>query len=129
MSTATLESVADRVLAEERRALRRLAKDDGSNTPIRIVPGNAAPHFCGTSAHYTTPKGKPIYHPNSYVYHMVRHASTVRVEVGEDWLDAWRARQSFYASAFRCVSSTRRRRASRFFPESFAETRKGNDNV
>jgi hypothetical protein len=90
---------ADEVSAscvDERRALRRLANAD-SHLPLRVVGGGAPPYACGQDAYHTTVSGKTIvYHPNAYKWPTVRHCSTRRVEVGINWLVAWRLKGGAY---------------------------------
>jgi len=72
-----------------RAFVRAQAKASGSTCAIRVVPGSVAPHMEGDSFYFTTPGGKPVYHPSAYRKAWgkpVYHASTLRLEVGEGWL-------------------------------------------
>jgi len=56
---------------------------------VEIVPGDASPAMEGDGFHYTTPGGRSVYHPNAYRRAWgkpVYHGSTIRVEVGEEWV-------------------------------------------
>jgi len=60
-----------------------------NNTPIHIVEGSLPPKLCGKSGYYINASGDIIHHPNAYrkawgkpIY--IR--STIRVEVGSEWL-------------------------------------------
>jgi hypothetical protein len=60
---------------------------------IDVVDGARAPEMTGEAGHYTTPGGKPVYHPNAYRKAWgkpVYHCSTISVEVGRGWLAARR---------------------------------------
>lgn len=63
----------------------------GTNYPIEIVPGYAAPTLKGRSYYWTTPGGQPVYHPNAYRRAWgkpVYNASSRRIEVGQGWIEA-----------------------------------------
>ena len=62
-----------------------------SHVPVCTVPGNAEPVLTGEGWYFTTPGGTYIRHPNAYRWPKVYHASTRRVEVGEDWMPQFRA--------------------------------------
>jgi hypothetical protein len=58
----------------------------GYNYPVKIVDGDNPPELLGSSSHYTTIGGRPIYHPNAYHWPKVYHHSTLHIEVGMGWL-------------------------------------------
>lgn len=79
--------------AREYRSWVRRQVNAPSHVQICVVPGSAAPALLGHFGHYTTRSGKPVRHPNAYRRAWgkpVYHASTIRVEVGSDWLVARR---------------------------------------
>ena len=61
-----------------------------NNTPVKIIEGESPPELKGNPSHYTTKTGRIIYHPSAYSKtgwsNMIYHASTLRVEVGREWL-------------------------------------------
>ncbi len=79
----------------ERRAIRRAAglglRD---NRPVVVVSGDTAPTATGESWHYETLGGRRIHHPSGYAkkgWSNMRYvSSTLRVEVGEDWVQEMR---------------------------------------
>jgi hypothetical protein len=75
-----------------RRIVRNAADASRSNLPVVVVDGAAEPTECGHSWHYETRGGTYIAHPSAYAKHgwsnMVYCCSTVRVEVGYNWLVA-----------------------------------------
>lgn len=74
-----------------RAAIRRIAGAPGETMPVVIVDGAAPPCERGRSFHFTTPGGRPVYHPSAYRRakgRPVYHHSTRRIEVGADWLRA-----------------------------------------
>lgn len=78
----TLSAAARRIAREEARA-------SNATCPVEVIPGDSAPREVGKAAYYTTAGGKPVYHPNAYRRawgKCVRHCSTIRVEVGEEWI-------------------------------------------
>jgi hypothetical protein len=55
--------------------------------PVEVVPGAQAPSVAGETYYWTTPSGKTIVrHPNAYGWRTLYWPSTLRVEVGADWL-------------------------------------------
>ena len=76
----------------ESTLLNRLCREHAGakkHVPVVEVDGYAAPQLLGHAAYYTTPAGKPVYHPSAYrsAYgKVVYHGSTRRVEVGRGWL-------------------------------------------
>lgn len=71
-----------------RRIVRREANSH-SNCPVKIVAGNAAPQIVGRSYYWTTLSGKTeVRHPNAYGWPTLYHGSTIRVQVGADWVAA-----------------------------------------
>ena len=82
---------------DERRVLRRLA-GAGAAMPVMVVDGDAAPRVCGESYYWTTPSGKTrVHHPNAYGWRTLYWPSTLRVDVGRDWLVAWRLAGGVFA--------------------------------
>lgn len=51
---------------EQRRIARQFAFATHKNVPVEIVPGLQFPEETGQSFHWTTPGGRPVYHPNAY---------------------------------------------------------------
>jgi hypothetical protein len=74
----------------QRRAILRSANQPQANIAIEIIPGIAlAPRNAGESYYWTTPSGKTIVrYPSAYRWPTWYHASTRRVQVGEQWLAA-----------------------------------------
>lgn len=73
---------------ELRRMLRECVGAH-SNCPVKIVSGNAKPSLKGRGFHYTNKRGQVIHHPNAYMKAWgkpIYNPSTIRVEVGFDWL-------------------------------------------
>jgi hypothetical protein len=75
---------------KQRKAILKSA--DAKYIRIRIIPGIAlAPKETGESWYYTTRGGARILHPSAYskrgFSNMVYHASTRRIEVGQQWVD------------------------------------------
>ena len=71
-----------------RRMVREVAGAKSCRRVV-VVPGRVAPKQKGSPQHYLTPSGQPVYHPGAYrrAYgRPVYVSSTVRVEVGRDWL-------------------------------------------
>lgn len=83
-------NLTSKAAREYRSWVRRQAGlKSGSGVTVRVVSGDVAPALQGESGHYTTPGGKPVYHPNAYRRAWgkpVYHCTTERVEVGEGWL-------------------------------------------
>ena len=76
-------------IAQQYRAYVRQQAKAGTANPIHIVEGAAEPQYLGECGYHTTPSGKTIVrHPNAYKWPTVYHGSTLRVEVGRDWLAA-----------------------------------------
>lgn len=73
-------------------AARRLARRTaGAHAAchVEIVAGDAAPAIRGRSYYWTTLSGKTeVRHPNAYGWPTLYHASTLRVQVGREWLAA-----------------------------------------
>lgn len=73
-------------------ALRRLARivaGSHKSCPVEVVEGDAAPRECGESYYWTwtpNPDGTRVRHPNATSWRTYYHASTMRVQVGADWL-------------------------------------------
>ncbi len=74
----------------QRRTILRSAGQSQANIKIEVIPGIAlAPRTVGQSYYWTTPSGKTIvHHPSAYRWPTWYHASTRRVIVGSDWLQA-----------------------------------------
>jgi hypothetical protein len=70
--------------AQDRRRARAYA-DAPRHWPVDVVDGSAPPRRRGSPGHWTTPTGRPVYHPSSYGYRTVYHVTTERVEVGAHW--------------------------------------------
>lgn len=74
----------------QRRAARTLAGAKPCR-PVVVVPGTASPTVLGDVYHYETRGGRRIYHPGAYSRRgwssMVYVHSTIRVEVGAEWLE------------------------------------------
>ena len=77
----------------QRRTVLFSAAETQANIKIQIIPGIAlAPRSVGQSWHYETASGSRIWHPAAYSkrgWSNMRYvASTRRVIVGSDWLQA-----------------------------------------
>lgn len=74
---------------EVKRLLRKLAGAH-ANCPVEVVPGDKSPVLAGSSWHYTNRSGDYIRHPSAYSRRgwssLVYRHSTLRVEVGSEWL-------------------------------------------
>jgi hypothetical protein len=71
--------------------IARLACRDGANHPVTILPeSDQSPRRIGEGFYFTTPSGKTIInHPSAYHWPKSYHGSTLAIEVGHGWLDAW----------------------------------------
>lgn len=81
-------TVSPRHALQYRSWLRRQAQAV-RYAPIRVVDGAKAPQQLGESGYWTTPSGAICRHPSAYrraFGRPVYNASTVRVEVGREWL-------------------------------------------
>lgn len=61
----------------------------GHSCPIVEVDGFDPPRREGRAGRFTTPGGRPVYHPNAYRRAWgkpVYHRSTLRIVVGRGWL-------------------------------------------
>ena len=77
--------------AHLREWVRRQADAYGTRYPVEVVEGHKAPTLEGESGYYTTLSGKTrVMHPGAYKWPTIYHCSTIRVEVGADWLSARR---------------------------------------
>lgn len=74
------------------RRIARQAAGAHASCPVELIDGNAAPTIRGESFHWETMGGRRIYHPSAYSrrgWSNMRYVgSTIRVEVGRDWLAA-----------------------------------------
>ena len=85
MNTVTVSS---RKSLSFRRAMRDAA-GAARHVPVVVVDGVQPPTVRGRGYYWTTPSGKTeVHHPNAYGWPVVYHASTRRVEVGRDSLQA-----------------------------------------
>lgn len=69
--------------------IARLMHCESNSVPVKFVPGNKSPTLIGKGGYYTTKGGLVIRYPSAYgqhCYHMVYHASTRRIDVGESWM-------------------------------------------
>lgn len=72
---------------EARECVRRCAGESGTTCPIRVVPGRGAPRMAGSGPYHTTLSGKTVvHHPNAYKWRTLYHPSTLRIEVGAEWV-------------------------------------------
>jgi hypothetical protein len=79
---------ARRICLEEAGSVNRNGRLQG--LPIRVIPGDQSPVIDGDPGHWTTPGGKPVYHPNAYRAAWgkpIYHCSTECVEVGLEWIE------------------------------------------
>jgi hypothetical protein len=87
---------------DERRALRALAGWPKTNIRVEVVPGQKGPTVRGNSWHYETRGGTVIDHPSAYSKlgwsNMIYVCSTIRVEIGSEWLEAWRKAGGVFAA-------------------------------
>ena len=89
-----------------------------SRCPVRVAPGDAAPHADGESPHYETRTGIRISHPSAYAKRgwssMVYCPSTLEVIVGEQWLARWRRQGGVFSAEYRGIlaASTLRKRSA-----------------
>ena len=85
-------TIVARKSREDRRiskAVRKAAGWAGSPYPIKLVDGFEEPAAYGSEAYYTTPAGKPVYHPNAYrraFGRPVYHHCTLEIVVGIGWV-------------------------------------------
>ena len=74
------------------RRIRKLTNTH-SNVKIVFVKGEQEPELKGEGFHYTTRTGIPVRYPTAYAKvgwsSLVYHPSTLRLEVGMDWLDLY----------------------------------------
>lgn len=74
-----------------RKKIRAACGQSGTPYPIEIVDGDNPPRLVGESSGYVTRGGRKIYHPSAYSKrgwsNMVYSPSTMRIEVGQDWID------------------------------------------
>ena len=71
------------------KVVRAAAGQPGSHYPIKIEDGFAAPRLAGDGCYWTTPSGRPVYHPNAYRRawgKTVYHCSTLEIVVGAGWV-------------------------------------------
>jgi hypothetical protein len=75
-------------------AIARLYLHDRSNRPVQIIAGNQPPKFTGESGYFCTNGGQRIYHPSAYrrkgFSNMFYCHSTLKIEVGKQWLSRYR---------------------------------------
>ena len=75
------------LITESRKMVRQVAQMSGTSCPICVKNGRRAPHVMGDWSYFTTPSGKTIVrHPHAYHWPTVYHCSTLRIEVGAQWL-------------------------------------------
>jgi hypothetical protein len=100
MTTTTIETVSVPCV-DERRELRGLAGWINGRLPVVVIDGLSAPRQRGDHYHYETRGGERISHPSAYSKrgwsNMIYCCSTIRVEVGRDWLVAWRQAGGVFA--------------------------------
>lgn len=70
---------------------KHLRKSTGAhnNCPVVIVAGIMSPKLVGNKGYYTNKSGDIILHPQAYRKAWgkpIYHASSLRIEVGSDWL-------------------------------------------
>lgn len=68
----------------------RIVVDASRKVPVRVVDGASAPALVGESYHWTNRSGERVRHPSAYSRRgwssLCYCYSTLRVEVGADWL-------------------------------------------
>ncbi len=104
-----LRPSSDRDYRVMSRVVRDAVDGRGKSCPIYTVPGFAAPRVEGKSYHWTTPGGRPVYHPSAYARAFgkaVYHGSTLQIVVGAGWM--LRAAQRHEARADRDRASRRK---------------------
>lgn len=79
MTTATITLSA--------RRIARQAAHAHANCPVEVIDGAAAPTLRGRSYYWTTLSGRTeVRYPSAYGWPTLYHASTLRVQVGAEWL-------------------------------------------
>jgi hypothetical protein len=92
-TTTQTNGISPRHASQYRAWLRAQAPHAERHLPIEVVDGDQAPKRRGTGYYWETPSGQVCHHPNAYRRAFGRPvycASTVRVEVGREWLAAHR---------------------------------------
>jgi len=87
--------------SEERIALRAAglsaSASASASVPVVLVHGFSAPVQRGRGGHWTTLSGKTeVKYPSAYGRPVLYHRSTIRIEVGVAWLEAWRRAGGVY---------------------------------
>lgn len=90
--TARIETLVARLRASQPARAARLARAAAGASvtcPVHEIDGAAPPRLAGESYYWTTPSGKTrVEHPNAYGWPTRYWPSTLRVEVGREWLAA-----------------------------------------
>ena len=85
---ALATTLASEITLAARRTVRQAAGAH-ANCPVEVIDGDAAPTLAGRSYYWTTLSGKTeVRYPNAYGWPTKYHHSTLRVEVGSEWLAA-----------------------------------------
>lgn len=74
---------------ELRKRIRLEADCTSKPYPLELVDGDSPPRTVGCSYGFTNKRGDKIYHPNAYMRAWgkpIYHPSSLRVEIGADWL-------------------------------------------
>lgn len=81
--------------ASQKRTIRAACKGQlywRNNLPVVVVDGDGPPTIKGEHQYHATKTGIRINHPNAYSRRgwssIIYHASTLRVEVGAEWVGA-----------------------------------------
>lgn len=85
-----MEQLTAALLTQVTRRNVKVLADAHPSTPIEVVEGSKSPTLEGERAHYTTQAGSRVWSPSAYRKRcfkpLIRVCSTLRVEVGVDWL-------------------------------------------
>lgn len=85
----TGKTAAELVTMPKGRTALRAYVCQAANHSLRIelIDGAAPPSLAGSPAYWTTPGGRPVYHPRAYARlgRVIYHPTTETVEVGRDW--------------------------------------------
>ena len=84
-----LHTAGHKIAPNQIEAAARLWCGEGNHVPVTIVDGDQEPESDYRSYYYTTPGGRPVYHPSAYRRAWgkpVYHCASGGITVGADWL-------------------------------------------